>query len=143
MLDQEKPKEPFVFLSYCREDEKKVERLADDLSRAGLNVWWDHCILPGQDWQHEIRNAIKNCAAFILCVSEAVHAKPTSGVHSEIRGAIDQHELRPPGSTYLQIVRLSSCNVPDYDIFDQLQHVDLFPEGERSRNIPKLIQALH
>ena len=59
-----------IFLSYAREDSSFAERLYRDLRAYGLDVWWDQeSILPGKDWDREIRHAIESCGWFISIVS--------------------------------------------------------------------------
>ena len=63
-----------VFLSYCRDNKDQVSPLRDALVAAGEPVWWDQEILPGQDWKMEIRKAMRNSYAVILCLSEETAA---------------------------------------------------------------------
>jgi len=59
-----------VFLSYSRKDLGFVEKFANDLQRAGYDVWYDLTDLIGGDrWADEIEAAIDKCDAFITVIS--------------------------------------------------------------------------
>ena len=61
---------PRVFISYVREDKNIVERLRQDLSDRGIDVWIDRYeIKPGVIWEDAIRKAIRDGAFFIACFS--------------------------------------------------------------------------
>ena len=59
-----------VFISYVRENQLEVDRLADDLRNAGVDVWLDReQIAPGRRWQRAIRTAIVD-GTFLSPVSQ-------------------------------------------------------------------------
>ncbi len=59
-----------VFLSYCRDNDAAVRQLYDELTAAGHAVWRDQeRLLPGMDWKHEIRRAIRRAYAVVICFS--------------------------------------------------------------------------
>jgi formylglycine-generating enzyme required for sulfatase activity len=59
-----------VFISYSRKDLDFVERLAEDLKAAGLEVWYDLSGLDGGTrWGREIQNAIQQSQGFIIVLS--------------------------------------------------------------------------
>jgi len=59
-----------VFISYSRKDLVFVERLAEDLRAAGLEVWYDLSGLEGGTrWGREIQNAIRDSQCFIVVLS--------------------------------------------------------------------------
>jgi WD40 repeat protein len=60
-----------VFLSYAREDDKAfVQRLRDDLTVRGFQVWFDLVSMPSRQltFHHEIRNAVTACDRLVLVV---------------------------------------------------------------------------
>ena len=136
-----------VFLSYCRDNATEVAKLRDDLIAAGEAVWWDRDILPGEDWKFAIRQAMKDCYAVVLCVSMETEARATSGIFPEALDAIAAYREYAPGGIFLIPVRLSSCEIPPFEIdgtrtLDRLQYVDLFPAAQRSAGLQRLIQSL-
>ncbi|MCP4111182.1 MAG: toll/interleukin-1 receptor domain-containing protein, partial [Desulfobacteraceae bacterium] len=59
-----------VFLSYARQDRICAKQLYEDITKAGISVWWDEeSLLAGQEREFEIRKAIKNCSYFITLLS--------------------------------------------------------------------------
>ena len=105
-----------VFLSYCREDRDRVSRLRQELVDAGLQVWWDQDILPGQDWRREIKRALKRAHAVVACCSENTEERPRSGIFPEFRDAIGIYRELSPGGIFIIPVRLGSCTIPDLEI---------------------------
>jgi formylglycine-generating enzyme required for sulfatase activity len=59
-----------VFISYSRKDLIFIERLADDLGAAGLEVWYDLSGLDGGTrWGQEIQSAIQKSQIFVVVLS--------------------------------------------------------------------------
>jgi len=56
-----------VFISYKREDEVRVGRLARALEKAGLDIWWDRGLPGGESWRTNIVNAL-NAARCVVVV---------------------------------------------------------------------------
>jgi hypothetical protein len=131
-----------VFLSYCHDNRSEVRQLRDDLTRAGESVWWDQDIQPGQDWVFEIRQAMKNAYAVVLCLSKESEARATSGIYPEAVDAIRSYREYAPGSIFLIPVRLSDCQIPPIEIdgtrtLDRLQYQDLFPPSKYAAGTQK------
>lgn len=136
-----------IFISYCHDNRDEVVKLIDDLKSSGESSWWDEYILPGRDWKHEIRQAMNNSYAFILCLSKEANIRATSGIFPEALDAIAAYREYPPGSIFLIPVRLSKCEIPPLEIdstrtLDRLQYVDLFPPNKRNNGFKRLIKAL-
>ena len=65
-----------VFLSYASQDALEVERIAEALRAAGVEVWFDKNELVGGDaWDQKIRRQIKECALFVPIVSANTQAR--------------------------------------------------------------------
>ncbi|MBZ5524741.1 MAG: toll/interleukin-1 receptor domain-containing protein [Acidobacteriia bacterium] len=136
-----------VFLSYCHDNSDEVTRLREELIAAGEAVWWDQNIKPGQDWKLEIRKAMKNAYAVVLCLSKETEGRKTSGIYPEALDAIGAYREYAPGSIFLIPVRLSACEIPPIEIdgtrmLDRLQYADLFPTKNRIAGIKKLLDAI-
>ena len=59
-----------VFISYSRKDLAFVERLAENLQAAGLQVWYDLSGLDvGTRWGRDIQDAIEQCQCFVVVLS--------------------------------------------------------------------------
>ncbi len=72
--DAEKLSEPFVFISYKREDYEAVGTYARYLHDNGINVWYDNGLRAGSDWESYLMTVIEkpNCAAVLLFVTEKI-----------------------------------------------------------------------
>jgi len=136
-----------VFLSYCSDNLQDVATLRDELIGVGESVWWDQDILPGQDWQLEIRQAMNAAYAFVLCLSTESQARTTSGIYPEAMDAIKAYRQYKPGTVFLIPVRLSQCDIPPIEIdstrtLDRLHYVDLFPAAKRGDGLTRLKAAI-
>jgi hypothetical protein len=137
-----------AFLSYVHEDKERVDKLQEALEAVGVSVWRDTKDLwPGQNWEDQIRGAIKSeSLAFIACFSEHTAARTKSFQNAELVLAADEYRLRPPSTEWLLPVRFSECSVPAYDLgagrtLNSIQRTDLFGESETLQTI-RLVQAV-
>lgn len=55
-----------IFISYKKEDLKRVEPIARALAQAGYDVWWDHRIPPGRTYREVIGAALQNAKCVIV-----------------------------------------------------------------------------
>ena len=66
-----------VFISYARENKKKVsDEISPVLTAGGHTVWFDEQLLPGEDWKPALAKEIAQCDVF-------VYAATTESVRSE------------------------------------------------------------
>ncbi len=101
-----------VFLSYASEDRARAEPLYDALKSRGHRPWMDKKdLLPGQEWETEIRRVIEESDFFIACMSTKSITK-RGFVQKEIRFALDVLGTIPQGQIYLIPARLEPCDVP-------------------------------
>lgn len=101
-----------IFISYASEDQNKVRDLAFRLAYDGFDPWMDKIkLLPGQDWDLEIRKAIETCDVVIVCLSTAL-VKKRGYVQKEIRKVLDVADEFPEGEVFLIPLKLEECQVP-------------------------------
>jgi hypothetical protein len=113
-----------VFLCHSSSDKPAVRSLHKRLQADGITPWLDAVdILPGQNWENEIRKAIRNCHVVLVCLSKASITK-VGYIQKEIRQVLDVADEQPEDMIFLIPVRLEECEVPDR--FSQYQWVDLF-----------------
>jgi hypothetical protein len=117
-----------VFLCHSSEDKPAVREIAKRLRTHSVSPWVDEKhILPGQDWELEIRKAVRNSDAVIVCLSHTSVVKE-GYVQREIRQALDLADEKPDGAIFLVPLRLDECNVPER--LRRWQWVDYFrPRG--------------
>jgi hypothetical protein len=82
-----------VFLSYSREDIARAEQVANGLTAAGLDVFWDNEIPPGTTWADYIEGKLNQCKALIVLWSE--HSTKSQWVREEARMGRDKGVLIP------------------------------------------------
>jgi len=118
-----------IFISYAKEDSAAAERLFRDLSAHGFAAWLDnHRLLPGQNWQQRIEDAIAGSDFFIACFSSRSVQK-RGGFQAEVRYALHYANSLPIDDVYLIPVRLDPCRIPPR-IQRETQYIDLFPDWE-------------
>lgn len=76
-----------LFISYARLDRARAESLTLRLRQAGIDVWLDVDILPGQAWWDRILDQIRSCDAVVVMIS-AVSVK-SHACQSERQYAMD------------------------------------------------------
>jgi hypothetical protein len=125
-----------VFLAHSRGDREDVRSLYHRLSRDGVEAWLDEAkLLPGQDWEYEIRKAVRESDAVIVCLSKGFN-KQRGYRQKEVRIALEEADLLPEGQIFIIPARLEECDLPES--LRRWQRVDLFEvDGYK-----KLLQAL-
>jgi len=127
-----------VFLCHAKQDKPTVRRLSRKLKTDGIQTWFDEeDLLPGQQWDFEIKQAIKDVDVVLVCLSRASTNK-SGYVQKEIKFALDAADEQPDGTIFLIPVRLEDCPVPDR--LAHLQRVDLFMRNGYSRLTNALVR---
>ena len=102
-----------VFLCHSSQDKGEVRKLYDQLTPLPIDLWLDEKkLLPGQDWQREITQAIRTVHVVIVCLSPQSVTK-AGFVQKEIRHALDVADEQPEGAIFIIPARLRECEVPD------------------------------
>jgi hypothetical protein len=82
-----------VFLSYASSDRDVVQKIGQELSEAGLEVWDpDQNILPGANWTAELQAALDSAGALVVFISP--EAMASRSVSREIEYALGAKHLR-------------------------------------------------
>ena len=116
-----------IFISYAHEDVVVARRLSDDLVKLGYDVWFDEtCLLPGQIWELQIRQAIQQSAYFLALLSGRSVSK-RGYVQRELKEGLDVYSQLPEGTAFLVPVRLEPCEMPSRTLRG-IQWVDLFSD---------------
>jgi LysM repeat protein len=115
-----------VFLCHAHSDAAAVRALYLRLKREGVDVWLDkEKLLPGQDWEYEIRRAVRESDVVVVCLSK--HFNQTGFRQKEVRLALDTAMEQPEGEIFIIPARLEEC-----DILESLRKwhwVDLFEDN--------------
>lgn len=124
-----------IFLSYSQDDEAKIRSLYDKLSAAGFEPWMDvKAILPGQNWEEAIEEAIKTSDFFLACLPKG--SVDREWVLKELERALENWEKKRKSDIYLIPVKLEACEVPKS--LQKFQWLDLYKRGGWNR----LLRAL-
>lgn len=102
-----------VFLCHSSSDKLAVRALYQQLKAAGVEPWFDEeDLVAGQDWEHEIRRAVRAAHAILVCLSRDSVSK-TGFIQKEIRIALDVADEQPEGTIFIIPLKLEECDVPD------------------------------
>jgi hypothetical protein len=131
-----------VFLCHATADKLSVRKLYKKLNNDSIQVWFDEeNLLPGQDWDSEIQNAVRQSDVVIICLSSKSVTKE-GYVQKEIKIALDVADQKPEDTIFIVPVRLEECNVPQrlrrwqwIDIFSPVSAID-------EANYKKLIRSV-
>lgn len=141
--------EPFVFLSYAREDKHYVDEVYKRLKNVGLTPWMDkppdpfgHEGIPfGVDWEAYVGRKLRE-ASRVLAFLSSRSVEKTGFVQREYRLALSLLAERPTGQQWLIPVRLDDCQPPGHRVdgvsLDQLNWYDLTSDAK----LPHLIAYL-
>lgn len=132
-----------VFISYKREDGPKVVALARALETAGLSVWYDYALLPGDQWFGQILDRVRQSRCVIACWSPAAVAPdgqflPNSDGYYFAQ--IEQDEAYKLGK--LLPVVLSSCALPLQFKHLQAAQLDAWDENPEHPVVRSLIERI-
>jgi len=117
-----------VFLCHASQDKPAVWKLHRYLKLRGVQPWLDELdLLPGENWEVEIPNAIFSSDVILVCLSKNSVDKE-GYVQKEISFALDKALEKPEGTIFVVPVKLEDCDVPKR--LNRFQWVDLFrPDG--------------
>ena len=125
-----------VFLCHSSGDKTVVRQLYRRLENDGIDPWLDEeRILPGQEWETEIRKAVRACDMVVVCLSPTSISKE-GFIQKEIRYALDVADEKPEGTVFIIPAKLKECNVPER--LRRWQWVNLFED----RGYERLLKAL-
>ena len=125
-----------VFLCHSSGDKEAVRDLYAKLTADGFSPWLDEeNILPGQDWNNEIRRAVRASHVVVVCLSASSITKE-GYVQKEIKLALDVADVKPSATIFPIPARLDPCEVPER--LSGLHWVDLYAP----RGYERLVAAL-
>jgi len=121
-----------VFLCHARADtltgtgRDRVHALYTRLTQDGVDAWLDkEKLLPGQDWELEIRKAVREADVVVVCLSKQFNQAGFR--QKEVRLALDTAMEQPEGEIFIIPARLEECD--NLESLRRWHWVDLFEEG--------------
>ncbi|MCP4345350.1 MAG: TIR domain-containing protein [Desulfobacterales bacterium] len=118
-----------VFICYAKEDVKYAKKIYNDLKNEGIEAWLDEInLVPGQNWELEIKKAIKDSSYFLALFSSNSVSK-RGYIHKELKIAFDLLAEFPASETFIIPARLDNCKPSDKELRN-IHWADLFPSYE-------------
>lgn len=106
-----------VFISYVRENSDEVKRICDVFREKDIEYWIDiEKPEPGKIWKQTIRDAIDDGAFFLACFSKEYSEKKETHMNEELILAVEILRSKHYNSGWLIPIKLSNCEIPQYDI---------------------------
>ena len=119
--------EPYIFLCHASEDKDSVSDINRQLSDQGYATWLDEQnLLPGQNWDMEIKKAIKKADVVLILLSTSSKGK-RGYFQKEIKLALDVLQEVPDDEIFLIPAMLEKCDLPDR--LQSRQAVRLYESG--------------
>ena len=105
---------PIIFICYMKQDFEAAARIYDFLLDAGADPWLDKkTLVPGDDWRREIKRAVDNSDACVVCLRPGFEKRGLKGFrHQEVRWAVQTLQVRPLGSAYIIPFIVEPCDLP-------------------------------
>src|SRR5438128_7293694 len=119
-----------LFISYASEDLPLAKRLFATLAAMPeVRIWMDkETLLPGEDWEQNIYEAIERCRFFIVLLSTNWIRKD-GFVKAELKRLSKIITAAPAGQYTAIPVRLEPCFV-EHPLLSRFHAVDLFPDWD-------------
>ncbi|NJC96831.1 MAG: toll/interleukin-1 receptor domain-containing protein [Anaerolineae bacterium] len=134
------PKRPLkVFLCHAHADRDAVMALYTRLTKDGVDAWLDkEKLLPGQDWELEIRKAVRKAGVVVICLSKQFNQAGFR--QKEVRLALDTAMEQPEGEIFIIPARLEECDT--LESLRKWHEVNLFEDDGYERLMSALrVQA--
>jgi hypothetical protein len=130
-----------VFLCHASLDKPIVRELYQRLlAEDWIDPWLDEeKLLPGQDWDMEIENAVEAADVVVVCLSNTSVSKE-GYVQRELKFVLDIALEKPEGTIFIIPLRLDDCDLPRH--LRAWQYVDYFPADRRDWAIQRLMKSL-
>lgn len=118
--------EPYIFVSYARENKHIIDPILEAMNRVGYRVWYDEGVHLTEKWRKVIAEHVYNCAVLIAFHSTA--SIKSEHCKSEIESALDKSKLILP--VYLEKVELP----PELDMYLRRIQAISFDDAEKLLN---------
>ena len=110
-------------MCHAHSDRKRVDLLYSRLTKDGVDAWMDkEKLLPGQDWEFEIRKAVRAADVVIICLSKQFNQAGFR--QKEVRLALNEADQKPEGEIFIIPARLEECE--NLENLKRWHWVDLF-----------------
>ena len=108
----ESPQKLKVFLCHASENKPTVQELYDQLTVSGFDPWLDSkFLLPGMNWDLEIKKAMRSSDAVIVCLSK-ISVEKEGYVQKEIKYALEIQQEKLDDAIFLLPIQIEKCDIP-------------------------------
>jgi len=131
-----------VFLCHASQDKPVVRELYQQLVAEGwIDPWLDEeKLLPGQDWDLEIKKAVEDSDVVIVFLSENSISKE-GYVQKELRFVLDVALEKLEDAIFIIPLRIDNSKPPRS--LRQFQFVDFFPVDQKIKGYNRLLGSLY
>lgn len=110
-----------VFISYCREDFKRVLEVRKKLEETGLSVWMGaQSLVGGEEWRKEIVGFICQADVVVPCISSTWNNRENFA-YKEVSVALELENKLPKEVKFIIPARLEECKIPTKLLGDRQQ----------------------
>lgn len=121
-----------IFMSHCTTDDDFTNKLSAELGMRGYQTWVDHVnIPPGESWTRVVEQALQQCEAMVLVLSE--DARASRHVNTEWHAFYDQNKPIFP-------VMIRQTTKPM--LLSLLQHIDFTNPENYAQQLAVLLEVL-
>jgi hypothetical protein len=126
-----------VFLCHSSSDKPYVRKIYEYLTELpNVDPWLDEKkLLPGDDWQLEIENAVRTSDVVLVCLSK-MSINKEGFVQKEIKYALDVADEKPAGTIFIVPLKIEECLVPKR--LSQFQWLDYFADDANEKLLKSL-----
>lgn len=130
-----------VFLCHASQDKPIVRELYQRLLAEGwIEPWLDEeRLLPGQDWDLEIKKAVEIADAVLVCLSDNSVSKE-GYIQKELRKVLDVADEKPDTTIFIIPLRIRECQPPRSLL--KWHYIDYFPDVNKDNAYTKLRTSL-
>lgn len=122
-----------VFISYAKEDYEFAEKLFDYLAENNFSPWLDKKkLLPGQQWDFEIKKGLREANYVILLLSDN-SVRKRGYVQREFKLALKYYEEKLEDDIYLIPLKINKCDVPES--LSSFQWIEITDESDAFESI--------
>ncbi len=126
-----------VFISHAKEDNQEAIYIYNFLKKNGFNPWLDEKeLLPGMQWDYEIKKALSH-SDFIIILLSSVSVAKRGYIQREFNLALTHAEIMLDDDIYIIPLKLDECNIPTK--LQKYQWINI--ENENAYDI--VLKALH
>jgi len=127
-----------IFLCYSDNDLDSVQSFYAKLKAAGYSPWMnDYDILPGQEWELAIHEAMNKCQFIIVCLTDNF-IKKRGHYNKELKLSLDILNEFPQNTIFVIPTKLEECETPEN--LSKFQVANLY-ENNGFNNLLKSIES--